>query len=79
MARKPRRDCRLYDADGHEVLVTLTCTRCRAVRPLSQFGLRRMGNGQIRSVPWCRKCRSRSTGARGRQRLLPLVMPAVTP
>jgi len=58
-AQKPRRRrSSVYDADGHEVLITLLCLKCRKMRPLSQFGLRRMADGSIRNQPWCRTCRS---------------------
>ncbi len=53
-----RRPARVFDADGNEVFVTMVCMRCRATKPLSSFGLRRMGDGKIRNCPWCRKCRS---------------------
>jgi hypothetical protein len=52
------RPARVFDADGNEVFITLTCPHCGATRPLAQFGLRKMGNGQIRNAPWCRPCRS---------------------
>ena len=56
---KPRRrKSAVYDADGHEVLITLMCLKCHQMRPLSQFGLRRMADGSIRNQPWCRGCRS---------------------
>ena len=62
-AAKPRRRrSAVYDADGHEVLITLMCLKCHKMRPLSQFGLRRMADGSIRNQPWCRTCRS-SAGA----------------
>jgi hypothetical protein len=48
----------VYDVDGNEVFITLLCLKCRKVRPLSQFGLRRMADGAIRNQPWCRTCRS---------------------
>lgn len=56
---KPRRRrSAVYDADGHEVLITLMCLKCHKMRPLSQFGLRRMADGSIRNQPWCKACRS---------------------
>ena len=56
---KPRRrKSAVYDCDGHEVLITLMCLKCHQMRPLSQFGLRRMADGSIRNQPWCRTCRS---------------------
>jgi hypothetical protein len=53
-----RRRSSVYDADGNEVFITLVCLKCRKMRPLAQFGLRRMGDGAIRNQPWCRTCRS---------------------
>jgi hypothetical protein len=69
-ARKPRaageapkakrRRSSVYDADGNEVFITLMCLKCHKMRPLVQFGLRRMTDGAIRNQPWCRTCRSAS-------------------
>jgi hypothetical protein len=57
--KKPRRRrSAVYDADGNEVFITLMCQKCHRMRPLSQFGLRRMADGAIRNQPWCRTCRS---------------------
>ncbi len=53
-----RRRSSVYDASGNEVFITLLCLKCRKMRPLSQFGLRRMGDGAIRNQPWCKTCRS---------------------
>jgi hypothetical protein len=58
-APKPkRRRSSVYDADGNEVFITLMCLKCHKMRPLSQFGLRKMADGAIRNQPWCRTCRS---------------------
>jgi hypothetical protein len=57
-APRPRRRTSVYDADGNEVFITLMCLKCQKIRPLSQFGLRRMADGAIRNQPWCRTCRS---------------------
>jgi hypothetical protein len=58
-AEKPkRRKTSVYDADGNEVFITLLCLKCHKMRPLAQFGLRRMADGAIRNQPWCRGCRS---------------------
>jgi hypothetical protein len=59
-----RRKTSVYDSDGNEVFITLMCLKCRRVRPLSQFGLRRMPDGAIRNQPWCRPCRA--TTSRGK-------------
>jgi hypothetical protein len=62
---KPRRRrSSVYDADGNEVFITLMCLKCRKMRPLSQFGLRRMADGAIRNQPWCRTCRSSASAER---------------
>jgi hypothetical protein len=53
-----RRRSSVYDADGNEVFITLMCLKCHKMRPLVQFGLRRMTDGAIRNQPWCRTCRS---------------------
>jgi hypothetical protein len=59
--RPKRRRSAVYDADGNEVLITLICLKCQKIRPLSQFGLRKMADGSIRNQPWCRTCRSAPT------------------
>ena len=56
--RQKRRKSAVYDADGNEVFITLICLKCQKIRPLSQFGLRKMGDGSIRNQPYCRTCRS---------------------
>jgi hypothetical protein len=38
------------------------------MRPLSQFGLRRMADGSIRNQPWCRGCRSGAGAEKPRRR-----------
>src|SRR4051812_47841470 len=55
--RKKRKSA-VYDHEGHEVLITLMCLKCRSIKPLAQFGLRKMADGAIRNQPWCRPCRS---------------------
>jgi hypothetical protein len=68
--RPKRRRSSVYDANGNEVFITLMCLKCRKMRPLSQFGLRRMADGAIRNQPWCRTCRSGAsaeTPGRGRR------------
>ncbi len=57
-AKPKRRRSSIYDADGNEVFITLMCLKCHKMRPLSQFGLRKMADGAIRNQPWCRSCRS---------------------
>jgi hypothetical protein len=36
------------------------------MRPLSQFGLRKMADGAIRNQPWCRPCRSAAGTGKGK-------------
>ncbi|WP_225412221.1 hypothetical protein [Stigmatella hybrida] len=55
---RKRRKSAVYDADGNEVLISLMCIKCRTLKPLAQFGLRKMADGAIRNQPWCRTCRS---------------------
>ncbi len=57
-SKPKRRRSSVYDADGNEVFITLLCLKCHKMRPLSQFGLRKMADGAIRNQPWCRTCRS---------------------
>jgi hypothetical protein len=65
---KPRRRrSAVFDADGNEVFITLMCLKCHKMRPLSQFGLRKMADGAIRNQPWCRSCRSGSTAEKPRR------------
>jgi hypothetical protein len=58
---RKRRKTAVYDADGNEVLISLMCLKCRTVKPLAQFGLRKMSDGAIRNQPWCRGCRGAVT------------------
>src|SRR5512138_2711706 len=68
-APKPkRRRSSVYDADGNEVFITLICLKCHKMRPLSQFGLRKMADGAIRNQPWCRSCRGGATAEPGTKR-----------
>lgn len=64
--RPKRRKSAVYDAEGNEVFITLMCLKCHKMRPLSQFGLRRMADGAIRNQPWCRTCRSGAGAERPR-------------
>lgn len=67
--RKPRRRrSSVFDSEGNEVFITLMCLKCHKMRPLSQFGLRRMADGAIRNQPWCRTCRSATGAERPRRR-----------
>jgi hypothetical protein len=68
-ATKPkRRRSSVYDADGNEVFITLMCLKCHKMRPLSQFGLRKMADGAIRNQPWCRTCRSGAAAEKPRHK-----------
>jgi hypothetical protein len=64
--RPKRRRSSIYDAEGHEVFITLMCLKCHQMRPLSQFGLRKMADGAIRNQPWCRPCRSAAGTGKGK-------------
>jgi hypothetical protein len=64
-AKPKRRRSSVYDADGNEVFITLMCLKCHKMRPLSQFGLRKMADGAIRNQPWCRTCRSGAGAEKG--------------
>jgi len=55
--RKKRKSA-VFDHEGHEVLISLQCLKCKQVKPLLMFGLRKMADGAIRNQPWCRTCRS---------------------
>lgn len=33
------------------------CPNCGKTKPISEFGFRKMGNGQIRNQSWCKDCR----------------------
>src|SRR5687768_6987103 len=57
---RKRRKTAIYDGEGHEVLITLMCLKCKSMKPLAQFGLRKMADGAIRNQPWCRTCRSQA-------------------
>jgi hypothetical protein len=67
-AKPKRRRSSIYDADGNEVFITLMCLKCHKMRPLSQFGLRKMADGAIRNQPWCRPCRSAATSDKPRRK-----------
>lgn len=67
-----RRRTTVYDADGREVLITLMCLKCRQIKPLAQFGLRKMADGAVRNQPWCRSCRSVATAAQDKDEGSPI-------
>jgi hypothetical protein len=77
-ARPRRRRASVYDADGNEVFITLLCLKCHKMRPLSQFGLRKMADGAIRNQPWCRTCRS-GAGEKARPRDAETIDPPAAP
>jgi hypothetical protein len=68
LAKPKRRRSSVYDADGNEVFITLMCLKCHKMRPLSQFGLRKMADGAIRNQPWCRTCRSAAGAEKPRRK-----------
>lgn len=57
---RKRKSTAVYDCQGREVLISLMCLKCRALKPLGQFGLRKMADGAVRNQPWCRDCRSQT-------------------
>jgi hypothetical protein len=76
--KKPKhRRSSVFDADGNEVYITLLCLKCRKMRPLSLFGLRKMADGAIRNQPWCRSCRSGKEEKPTRKRRASSSAPAV--
>jgi hypothetical protein len=64
---RKRRRSSVYDADGNEVLITMMCLKCKTVKPLTMFGLRKMADGAIRNQPWCRPCRSGASSKKKRE------------
>jgi hypothetical protein len=74
-AKPKRRRSSVYDADGNEVFLTLMCLKCHKMRPLAQFGLRKMADGAIRNQPWCRNCRSGAAAEKPRASAAPPVEP----
>ncbi len=36
---------------------TRVCPKCEREKPISEFGFRDMGDGNIRNQSWCKKCR----------------------
>lgn len=76
-ARK-RRKSAVFDAEGNEVLITMMCLKCRQMKPLNMFGLRKMADGAIRNQPWCRVCRS-GASARKKAEIQEVPVVAVAP
>ncbi len=74
-----RRATTIFDGDGNEVLITLMCLKCHNIRPLAQFGLRRMPDGAIRNQPWCRPCRGAATPKRKAEPSQASAAPAPSP
>ena len=70
---RKRRKSAVYDGDGNEVLITMMCLKCRSMKPLTQFGLRKMADGAIRNQPWCRGCRSGAGASKGSKKEAPVV------
>jgi hypothetical protein len=65
---RKRRKSAIFDADGNEVLITMMCLKCRTMKPLAMFGLRKMADGAIRNQPWCRVCRSGASTKKKREK-----------
>ncbi len=36
---------------------TRICPHCGQEKPISEFGYRKMGNGEVRNQSWCKDCR----------------------
>lgn len=36
---------------------TRICPNCGKEKPISEFGFRKMGNGEVRNQSWCKDCR----------------------
>lgn len=62
-----RRGSAVFDSEGNEVLITLMCLKCHRVKPLAQFGLRKMVDGAVRNQPWCKECRGARPATSERQ------------
>lgn len=58
-----RRRSAVYDSEGTEVLISLMCLKCHRIKPLAQFGLRKMVDGAVRNQPWCKECRGARASA----------------
>ncbi|MCL2625691.1 MAG: hypothetical protein FWD46_02600 [Cystobacterineae bacterium] len=56
--KRMRRSTELFDMEGTPVHIRLTCLCCKELKPLAEFGLRKMPNNTLRNQPWCRSCRS---------------------
>jgi hypothetical protein len=78
-AKPKRRRSSVFDAEGNEVFITLLCLKCHKMRPLSQFGLRKMADGAIRNQPWCRTCRSAAGADKPRRRATAAPVEACAP
>lgn len=74
---RKRRKSAVYDADGHEVLITMMCLKCRSMKPLAMFGLRKMADGAIRNQPWCRTCRSGASSKKKKDAVVEAPSPEV--
>src|SRR6185436_12379970 len=70
---RKRRKSAVYDADGNEVLITMMCLKCKSMKPLTAFGLRKMADGAIRNQPWCRTCRSGAGAPKPKKGEVPVV------
>lgn len=36
---------------------TRICPKCKKEKTISEFGFRKMGNGEVRNQSWCKDCR----------------------
>ncbi len=55
--KRQRRPAQVFDSSGAPVIIRYPCSKCGRMKPLAAFGLRRMGNGQLRNNPQCGPCR----------------------
>ena len=56
---------RAYDSAPDTVVISdayRRCPKCRAVKPLTDYGMRNMGDGVMRLQPQCISCRGKSDG-----------------
>ena len=47
----------IQSSDYRDGVLFRICTKCNREKPISDFGLRKMGNGEIRNQAQYKKCR----------------------
>lgn len=61
MSKKENDDRPLIQSSGYNGSEpTRVCPHCGEEKPISDFGYRDMGDGNIRNQSWCSECRSQS-------------------